>query len=97
MDSTYIFMFTNLISSQYVFAFIERPCAVLGVSHSGVYVVAGGSGKFLDREVLVELDGPVPEVSGSSRRLPVGRVYTNNANHPISMSALTIYIPLREV
>ena len=35
MYSTYnIHVITNLISSQYVFAFVERPCAVSGESLS---------------------------------------------------------------
>ena len=52
MDSTYIYIhvITNLILSQYVFAFIERPCAVSGVSFSRV----SGSNRIV-REVCISL------------------------------------------
>ena len=55
---------TNLISSQYVLAFVERPCAVSGVSLSRV---SGSSQRV--REVSSEAGGPVSEVSGISRRV----------------------------
>ena len=48
MDSTYMYTCIHIynviiiiIPSQYVFVFVENPCAVSGMSHSGVYGVAG--------------------------------------------------------
>ena len=52
MISTYINVITNLISSQYVLAFVERPCAVSGVSLSRV---SGSSQRV--REVSSEAGG----------------------------------------
>ena len=57
MDGTYIYIYiyihviTNLISSQCVFAFAERPCTVSGVRFSRV----SGSGRV--REVSSETRG----------------------------------------
>ena len=61
MDSTNMFMLSLLL---YVFAFVERPCAVSGVSLSGVY----GSRKVQSGKFLVEPEGPVREVSRGAGR-----------------------------
>ena len=55
MDSTYIInVITYLISSQYVFAFVERPCTVSGVSLS-----RESSSSRIVREVCSESGGRV--------------------------------------
>ena len=59
-----IHVITNLISSQYVFAFVERSCAVSGVSRSRVYgssrrvqEVSSGAGGFQRFPVVSGVSG----------------------------------------